>query len=85
MNIVLTLLLRGIAGTTLGYLTPPNYIAGQPNYVTYGILGSTFAHEISHGFDISGKRHTTFLFFFLMRPTYSNSSSTFCVSLILAS
>lgn len=60
MKIILNTMI--LTAMPLGFLTPPNYIGGQPMYVTYGGIGSTLAHEITHGFDASGKIQRIFVF-----------------------
>ncbi|KAG0233984.1 hypothetical protein BGW42_006965 [Actinomortierella wolfii] len=37
------------------FVQPPMYRAGAPEYINYGAIGYIAAHEITHGFDISGR------------------------------
>jgi len=38
-----------------GILQPPFFSSGIPDYINYGSIGSTIGHELTHGFDYTGK------------------------------
>lgn len=40
-----------------GILRPPYYDAELPDYINYGSMGMFMGHELSHGFDNSGRKY----------------------------
>ena len=39
----------------IAYLQEPNYRANGQDYINYGATGFTVGHELTHGFDNSGR------------------------------
>ena len=41
-------------------IQPPYFDVNQPDYINYGITGSTLGHELTHAFDNDGRQYNAF-------------------------